>query len=179
MKELNNKIERLKRNIKDEKELLYKLIYNFNPRFFNYSYFNNLDYILNYINNFNNEYLDKFFKYNDFKQRTKIFLDYFIKEEEKEKNKSITENYIFLYNKKEVKVAKYDNKSKKLEDLKNTIIPYENEIKYVSVYDNKNQTYTIYISSSYINEVDIFNFNINSGVLIKCKSKIYKFNGQF
>ena len=208
MEELNNKIARLKRNIKDEKELLYKLIYNYNQRFFNYSYYNNLNYILDYIKHFNNEYLDKFFKYNDFPEKTKTLLEYFIEEEKKEKEKrksilktnsihfedlslkklyslyksklvKITDNYIFLYTNKEVKIIKYIDKSKTIEDLKDTLIPIENEIKYVSVYDNKDQTYTIYTCLYRKDEVIIFNFNINSEVLTKSENKIYNYDHNF
>ena len=206
MKELNNKVERLKRNILDEKELIYKLVYNFNQRFFNYSYFYNLNYIYDYIDEFNNDYLDRFFNQYNFDEKSKILLEYFNDLEKKEKEKTklktnveyygddcldkiyslnkckftkITDNYIFLYNHKEIKVAKYDDKSQEIQILTNTILTNKNQIKYVSVHDNKNQTYTIYACLTYQNEVRIFNFDLNSGVLEKCEDKIYKFKHHF
>ena len=84
MEEFNKRIQRLKQNILDEKDLLQKLIFNFNQNFINYSYFVNFNYIYKYSKNFNNEYLYNFSNKFTFEEKSKILFLYLFIEEKKE-----------------------------------------------------------------------------------------------
>ena len=77
VKELISKVDRLKQNILDEKDLIIKLTSNYNYYFSNYSYFKNFDYIKNYIRKYNNNYMDDLSKYYTFHKKTEILLEYF------------------------------------------------------------------------------------------------------
>ena len=81
IEEFNQKILRLKQNILNEKELLQKLILNFNQNLINYSYFENFNYLNEYSKNFNNEYLDKFVKRKTFEEKSEMLFEYILQEE--------------------------------------------------------------------------------------------------
>ena len=44
-----------------------------------------------------------------------------------------------------ITIIKYNNKTNSFDNLPNTIIPYTEDIFNVSVFDNLNKTYTIYV----------------------------------
>ena len=149
--------------------------------------------------------LDKFFESFSFMERSKILFEYFIKEEEKSifepKIKShfdhdfyrmytinegsitkITDNYCFVYSieDKIVKVIKYDSEVDSINTLKYSTIPILYNLGNISVYDNLDLTYTIYACFSHDKKINIFNFNLVSGILTKSKEVIinnhnYKF----
>ena len=139
---MNKKIDRLKRNIIDEKELFQKLITNYDSKFNDYFYYYNLIYLGKYINNFNNEYLDNFSKCYTFKERSKHLFEYFISQKNVKGVKQdiiskeitpltnadiisrINDNYLFKYSKldKVIKIMCYEKTSGKIIDINRTNI---------------------------------------------------------
>ena len=77
-RKMNQKIEELKQNLRDEISLLEKIIFNFNNNFRNYSYFENFKYINNNINSTtNNQYLLEFYNCLSFEKQTEILMTIF------------------------------------------------------------------------------------------------------
>jgi len=79
-KELKNKIniwknkiitktDQLIQNLENEIIILEKIIFNFNNKFMNYTYYNNFHNLKNYVKNINNEYLIKFNDNPDFRNQ--------------------------------------------------------------------------------------------------------------
>ena len=200
LNEFNQKILRLKQNIIDEKELFQKLILNFNQSFINYSYFSNFSYLNKYTKSFNNEYLDNFSKSSIFEEKGRILFEYIVHEKNKlhkmvpevEINNSnrlidcnilnnniiakITDNYFFKYSKREekVKLVKYKVKDNKIIENIKSEKSFISEIYSVSVFDNLDNTYTIYACLSNKKIVNIFSFDLENYVLSKSKDKISK-----
>ena len=197
MEELKSKVERLKRNLLDEKDLFSKLIINFNQYFVNYSYFSNFHYLNKYSQSFNNEYLDRFTKCFTFREKTKILLKFFTSEfnpktkAEIQKNyflknyysidkgiiMKITDNYFFEYSPRydEINIMNYDKKNDIMTKLEKSKIPFKSRICNISLYDNKNMTYTLYTCLSNEKKVFIFNFDLLAGTLKLCRDKIIKY----
>ena len=202
MKELNRKVERLKRNLLDEKELLSKLIINFNQFFVNYSYFSNFHYLNKYSNYFNNEYLDKFSKCFTFKEKTKILLKFFTSNLKPKSPMNIHENYFlknyysidkgiimkirdhyfFEYSPKydEINIMNYNKDKDIMSKLEKTKITFRNKIFSTSFYNITNMTYTIYACLCNEKKVVIFNLDLLSGSMKLSKDKLIKYeNGHF
>jgi len=77
-RKVNQKIEELKQNLKDEISLLERIIFNFNNNFRNYTYFKNFEYINNNISNStNNQYLLEFYNCLSFENQTKKLMTIF------------------------------------------------------------------------------------------------------
>ena len=165
----------------------------------NYSYFSNFLYINKYSNNFNNIYLDSFMKISSFKEKSEKLFEYFELQDSSAQNDSemevhknidlkplnfknidniinITDNYFFKYSfdDKEIVILKYNNKENKLDEIEKTKITFIKEISNITVFNNLNNTYTIYACLSNNNKIIIFNFDINSETLIQSKNEIIK-----
>jgi len=202
--ELTRKVERLKKNLLDEKELFTKLIDNFNQFFVNYSYFSNFHYLNEYSKNFNNEYLDKFSKCFTFREKTKILMKLFISECKPKSSVNIhknyylknyysidkgiimkiKDNYFFEYTPKydEINIMTYDKNKDILTKLEKTKISFKSKIYSVSLYDNKisNLYYTIYACLGHEKKVVIFNLDLNTGIMKQSKDRLIKYeNGHF
>ena len=198
-KELNQKIIRLKQNIMDEKQLFQKLTFNFNQSFINYSYFSNFIYLNKYTKNFNNEYLDNFMKSSTFKEKGNILLDYLSLEELESKKipdikvhtninlecsnfmnidniAKITDNYFFKhsFDDKEIVVLNYNEKENTFYEIQKTKDIFIYKIYNVTVIDNLDKTYTIYVCLSNNKKIIIYNFDLSSQNLIKSNDKIIK-----
>ena len=198
-KELNQKIIRLKQNIIDEKQLFQKLTLNFNQSFINYSYFSNFIYLNKYTKNFNNEYLDNFMKSSTFKEKGNILLDYLSLEELESKKipdikvhtninlecsnfmnidniAKITDNYFFKhsFDDKEIVVLNYNEKENTFYEIQKTKDIFIYKIYNVTVIDNLDKTYTIYVCLSNNKKIIIYNFDLSSQNLIKSNDKIIK-----
>ena len=77
-KKITQKIEELKQNLRDEISLLEKIIFNFNNKFRDYTYFENFKYINNNINSTtNNQYLLEFYNSLSFEKQTEIIMTIF------------------------------------------------------------------------------------------------------
>ena len=202
IKEFNQKIIRLKQNIIDEKELLQKLILNFNQSFNDYSYFSNFNHLYKYSKNFNNEYLDEFSKTSSFEEKGKILFNYInqlygnLKTEipnqkvkinsnkylEKKKHiddciiSQITDNYFFLYSyqDKEIRILKYKNKKDEFVKLKGLKEKFLDGISNAWIIDNQDKTYTIYGNVSNSKKVVIWNFDLNLSTLTRSNDEIVK-----
>ena len=198
-KELNQKIIRLKQNIIDEKQLFQKLTLNFNQSFINYSYFSNFIYLNKYTKNFNNECLDNFMKSSTFKEKGNILLDYLSLEELESKKipdikvhtninlecsnfmnidniAKITDNYFFKhsFDDKEIVVLNYNEKENTFYEIQKTKDIFIYKIYNVTVIDNLDKTYTIYVCLSNNKKIIIYNFDLSSQNLIKSNDKIIK-----
>ena len=195
MKEFTKKIERLKKNIINEKELIKKLVINYNQSFINYAYYSNFHYLNRYSNKFNNDYFDNFLKCFTFQERTKILFDYFSKED-KSSNiipktdyslrkynlysdiilSKISDNYYLKYSKQEktIEVLKLNTKDDNLINLKQSTRHFAEDIYNISIFDNKDQTYSIYICLSNLATIEIYKFNIVTGILTKSENEIEK-----
>ena len=202
LNELTRKVERLKNNLLDEKELFSKLIDNFNQCFDNYSYFSNFHYLNKYSKYFNNEYLDKFSKCFTFWEKTKILLKLFNSEYKSKTSVDIHKNYylknyysidkgilmkikdnfFFEYSPKydEINITTYDRNKDILTKLEKTKILFKNKIYSVSLHNNNNLYYTIYACLSHEKKVLIFNLDLNMGIMKQSKDKLIKYeNGHF
>ena len=206
LKEFEQKIKRLKQNLKDEKELFQKLILNFNQSFINYSYFTNFSYLNKYSKCFNNEYLDNFSKSSTFEDKGKLLFEYLIHEKNKLLKSEpeieiynnnilrncniinnsiivkISDNYFFKYSEieRKVKIVKYKVKDNKIiEDIK-AEKTFSSRIYDVSIFNNLDNTYTIYACLSNNKTITVFNFDSENCVLSNSEDKIYKpENGHF
>ena len=206
LKEFEQKIKRLKQNLKDEKELFQKLILNFNQSFINYSYFTNFSYLNKYSKCFNNEYLDNFSKSSTFEDKGKLLFEYLIHEKNKLLKSEpeidiynnnilrncniinnsiivkISDNYFFKYSEieRKVKIVKYKIKDNKIiEDIK-AEKTFTSRIYDVSIFNNLDNTYTIYACLSNNKTITVFNFDSENYVLSNSEDKIYKpENGHF
>ena len=206
LKEFEQKIKRLKQNLKDEKELFQKLILNFNQSFINYSYFTNFSYLNKYSKCFNNEYLDNFSKSSTFEDKGKLLFEYLIHEKNKLLKSEpeieiynnnilrncniinnsiivkISDNYFFKYSEieRKVKIVKYKIKDNKIiEDIK-AEKTFSSRIYDVSIFNNLDNTYTIYACISNNKTITVFNFDSENYVLSNSEDKIYKpENGHF
>ena len=81
----------------------------------------------------------------------------------------ITDNYFLKYSKKEnnIEVLKYDSDLETMNELEQEKTAIENEIESISVFDNLNQIYTIYICLLGNNKIVIYDFNLNKETLTK------------
>ena len=70
------KIENLKQNIIDEKNLIEKLVINFNKKYFNYYYFLNFETLFEYTKSFNNDKIEEFYLEDSIKNKNKILVEY-------------------------------------------------------------------------------------------------------
>ena len=86
--ELNKRIERIKLNLKNEINLLKKIIFNFNCDYMDYTYYSNLHSFYNNIENYNSENLKKFMQTSNFDIKTKCISNLFSNE-----NQVSTTNY--------------------------------------------------------------------------------------
>ena len=206
LKEFEQKIIRLKKNLIAEKELFQKLILNFNQSFINYSYFTNFSYLNKYSKCFNNEYLDNFSKSSTFEDKGKLLFEYLIHEKNKLLKSEpeidiynnnilrncniinnsiivkISDNYFFKYSEieRKVKIVKYKIKDNKIiEDIK-AEKTFSSRIYDVSIFNNLDNTYTIYACLSNNKTITVFNFDSENYVLSNSEDKIYKpENGHF
>ena len=160
-KTLLSKTNRIKQNLKDEINLLTKIVDNYNIYFSNFTYYNifhSLDY---YIKSKNNELLEKFKNSKNFDEKKDIIFEIL---------NSNTKN---LNNKHELK--KWDLKS--YYSIKNGIIEKINSTFYFEFLESEK---TIYISQ-YAKNLDkiqyIFNSNFNHDIysvtISKAKNQIY------
>ena len=77
-KEINKKTEELKQNLIDEISLLEKIIFSFNNNYRNYIYFQNYNYIFNYLKNTNNnKYLVELNNTFELEKQTRILMNIF------------------------------------------------------------------------------------------------------
>ena len=200
LKEFNKKILKLKQNIIDEKELISKLILNFNQSFINYSYFKNISYLNDYIKYFNNEYLDKYSKSSTFVEKSKILIDYIINEDKilhKEDSKidlfdiiledsnilnngiiiKITDDHFFKYSNedKKVQLVKYEvnNLDKIVEKIK-VEQKFRDSIYGVTVHNNLDNIHNIYACLNNHKKVAIFTFDSKNHIFGKHKITIIK-----
>ena len=198
MEEFNKRIQRLKQNILDEKDLLQKLIFNFNQNFINYSYFVNFNYIYKYSKNFNNEYLYNFSNKFTFEEKSKILFLYLFIEEKKEqipktefkkinennlikcgKLKSdniarITDNYFFNYSSKKIELIKFEIINNKFIQSIKAKKTFFSKIRNASVYKNLDNTYTIYACLSNNKKVAIIDIDLINHKLIMSNKEINK-----
>ena len=201
LNEFNQKILRLKQNIIDEKELINKLILNFNQSFINYAYFENFSYLNYYIKYFNNKYLDKYSKASTFFDKGKILFEYLNNEDKilhEDSTKidifdncflndtnifnngviiKMTDEYFFKYsnNDEKMQIVKYEvNNLKKIVETIKAETTFEYHIIKASVYDNLDNTYKIYACLNNKKRVAIFNFDLNNCKLEKSDTEIIK-----
>ena len=72
------KADQLIQNLEKEIKILEKIIFNFNSKFMNYTYYNNFHYLNNFIkDNINNKYLKKFNDNPDFKEQSLNLIEIF------------------------------------------------------------------------------------------------------
>jgi len=71
------KTEQLIQNLEKEIIILEKIIFNFNGKFMNYTYYNNFHNLKNYVKDINNEYLIKFNDNPDFRNQSMNLIDLF------------------------------------------------------------------------------------------------------
>ena len=181
------KAEELKQNLKDEIDFLKKFVTNFNQYFVNYSYFSNFYYLEEYINDINNEYLEKFNNSYNLKAETNSLIDLFCSNEkdnieiiEKKKLNSIdilindemiikkfNNRNIFINYNDIIALSYYNNEKKKLFvniSLNEKII---DKIYSVSFSINKDQIY-----ACLLNKKIVLIFNIYEGTIVKSNQKI-------
>ena len=135
-------LEKIKRNIINEKNLMSKLILNYNQNLMNYTYHLNFEESYNYTKSFNNEYLEEFYLSDSFQEKTKLIMNYICSTKPVQKTdyfftsikasfqaplKQLNDDYFINYNNSNTKIQliKYDEKNiSKIYQLKNIQIKY-------------------------------------------------------
>ena len=172
---INQKVEELKQNLKDEISLLEKIIMNFKNTFINHSYFN----IFNYINKnvdmqHNNKKLIQFYNTYNFEKQTKILVEVFKylgkntenKEEiKKSKANNVTVNLSFAFinklshdyflgcdNIENIYSLHYSELEKKLFYAKK--IPFKEKIYSISIYKEYQRIFICLLNSRKIKLID-------------------------
>ena len=84
--DLLKRIEKLKQNLNDEIILLEKIIYNYNPYFFNNTYHNNYYYLNNYLQSINHKDLNKFINTRQYNEQAKYIMNILYKKNIQSKN---------------------------------------------------------------------------------------------
>ena len=160
-KSLNQKIERIKENLKNELNIIKKLFFNFNIDYLDYTYYSNFNKFYKEIDVLNNKYLKLFMKANNFDKKTKVIISYLThKDEEHEiitkKGKlkksniyidwftlgKITENISFLFDKKP-KFYVYDINKINLNEVILGINLSPNKKKIYAYLENKKSIYIL------------------------------------
>ena len=197
---LIKKIKNLQLNLLNEKELLSKIIFNFNPFFMNYTYYLNFHYLKEYIPNFNNNYLNEFSKTNIFEEQTKILMNYFSINKNNNKNIEIIpmkEGYLGCYeysidkgiiekincncyfnyssDKKEIKLMYYDKDRDSLLKYGDSTIPFKYKIYSVSYSKETNKIFACILKKKLVN---IFDFNPDKKTIDLIENKIYEKNSE-
>ena len=126
-KELNNKMERIKKNLKCEIRILKKLFLNFNSDYVNYAHYKNFHNIFGELKNFNNKYFEQFMNCNNFQEKTKYISNLLTLRENEIIIKSaelkdltnsningtllnFTDDLLFYYSNSKIKLLKYDKR---------------------------------------------------------------------
>ena len=165
-KNVVNKIEELKQNLRDEIDFMEKMFSNYNKYFVNYTYFKNFEYFYDYISQksrdiFNGcdnlqkltSVLFKIFNFNNNKKNKSLHqVDIDVNEDENKllyKNKNdyktiekINDEYLFNYSSenKRVSLTYINNENNSIiDDLEQTKIKYNNELHSISLSRNKNK----------------------------------------
>ena len=180
-RDINNKIEELKNNLRKEIDFYKKISLNFNPFFMNYTYYWNFYYLNNCIKE-NNFYLEKFINSSDLEEKGNALIKLFFENKKEEYpilkkteffcssdkmyDYKINENYYFQWNKSEqkIKLSHFDQENREFEQ-----ICYLRDIPIDKVYSVssspiKNQ---IYVCSKDEKKVLIFDYNINEKYIRK------------
>ena len=186
------KIEHLKENILNEKELLNKMVSNFNISLLDYTYYSNFNYLYGYTNKLYNNLCKKWFT---FENKLKYLISYMNLDKEKTKTEKIENHIIFMkecddlegniivkindnyyFNcssgHDKVSLITYDNDKKTLIEVENSITRFKEEINSVSISHVKDDIYNVYICLKNKKEVNIFSVYLNSGKIKKIKDEI-------
>lgn len=187
--EFNKKFENLLKNVVDEKNLIKKLIINFNTDFMSYAYNKNFEEIYNYTKTFNNDYLVDFYKSkNDTNEnKTKILNDYFFKKKEQKiessnpylkkiyegQIKKINDDYYMQYInlKNKINLIKCDQKGS-LSSVKESNIEIKESIKDIFCEKSTDQIYKIY-ACLYEPKIIIIEFDTNKNIIYKIEDEIF------
>ena len=160
-KELKNKIniwknkiitktEQLIQNLENEIIILEKIIFNFNNKFMNYTYYNNFHYLKNFVKNINNEYLIKFNDNPDFRNQCINLIDLFTLFYPKRPTTKLLKTNIKDYYDLNYAIPEKINKYYFLDKTDNSIVHYnKNKDEFTSCWylnDFKEKIYTISLS---------------------------------
>ena len=145
-----SKTEQLIQNLEKEITILERIIFNFNSKFMNYTYYKNFHHLNNFIKEINNEYLKKFNDSPYFREQSlniiEIFSFFYPKKRSIKMLKTNIENYYSLNN----TIPKKIN-NKYYYDISDNTIAYYNKNNnkftlYLKLNDFKEKVYTISLS---------------------------------
>ena len=186
--ELNKKVEKLKKNLKNEIKIIKKLFLNFNIYYMDYYYYSNFHLLFNNIEDYNNKYLKTFMTENNFDKKTKCIFDFLTLKDEKPKTKcifaklsnimEIGEGGIFqnfgdgaalIYSSLNKKIQLYIKSKDK------GIYEYINDIDFdekISSFNFSPDKTKIYVCLSDKKSINIINYNPKNNTLELCNEKI-------
>ena len=151
-KKLNQKIDKIKENLMNELELLNKLFLNFSQNYLNFVRFSNFEYFYKHLCNLNNSYLENFIKTSNFKNQTKIIIDYLFNFESKKNYSDVylnrlyylgdeeenilieeyTDNIFLNYSQKNIRLEYYNKKNNQIYYFIKSKVDFEDEIYSIS-----------------------------------------------
>ena len=156
--ELNKKIERIKKKLKNEISIIQKLFLNFNIDYIDYTYYSNFNEFYSVIDDYNNKYLKQFMEAYNFNERTRYIF------------KLLTANYLYpevINNNYQLTECYSGNGGLIIENFKDKFcLYYSNFHKYISIVKLVDNEFTKYIKLEF-NE-KIFSLNISPD-----KKKVY------
>ena len=144
-KEFNNRIERLKQNLRNEIRIIKKIFFNFNVDYMNNTYYLNFHKFLDSIKDYKNKYLIRFMQSVDFNEKTKNILD------------------IILFKKPEI--ITYNIKLEKILDTKGYTIIKNLDDKTLLLFSDSLKCFTIFSNKKNENNYDkIYNLNCDNKI---------------
>ena len=144
------KAEQLIQNLEKEILILERIIFNFNSKFMNYTYYNNFHYLKNYVKDINNEYLKKFNDNPDFRKQSLNLIDIFSLFYPKKRSIEMLKTNVKSYYSLNYTIPEKINNKYYYDISDNTIVYYNkntNKFKYyMKLNDFKEKVYTTSLS---------------------------------
>ena len=196
LQDFYQKIENLKQNILNEKNMIQKLIQHFNTNYMNYYYLLNFQTLYEYTKSFNNDALEEFYLEKSLKNKNNLLMKYFTEKQDNINNdnipitnsylkkildkswkqkilEKINDNLYICASNKNIKLKKYDKEKNQLITIKESKIPSYNLINDIFCEKKEEELYRLYASLKIEKKVIIFDCDINKKILIKNEDEIF------
>ena len=187
------KTERLKKKMLSEKNLIKKIILNYDNSFINYTYHLNFEELYKYTKSFNNEYIEGLYLSNSIQERSKFLIDSVFPPKKAQTMEIISTylinafdntiiklnedtflNYISDY--KKLQLIKYNDKKDNFEEVKETELIVKEKIGNISCEKYSEQIFKIYACLCYSYEILIYECDLSKNLLFKIEDEIFPQN---
>ena len=167
------KTEQLIENLENEIIILEKIIFNFNSKFMNYTYYNNFHYLKNFVKNINNEYLIKFNDNPDFRNQCLNLIDLFTIFYPKKTSTKFLKANIKEYYSLDYTIPEKINKYYYFDKSDNSIVYYNK---------NKDEFNSCWKLDDFKEKISTISLSLNKRILYACLNnkkvvKFFYFNG--